>query len=361
MSGSVQWAEVVGLLLNGVDLTADQSRAVMAAVVAGEATDAQIAGFAVALRAKGESADEVNGLVEAMLDVCVAMPETPVALDIVGTGGDSSNSVNISTISAIVAAGAGAVVVKHGNRAASSACGSADVLEALGVNLGLDAAGVGRCVGEAGIGFCFAPNFHPAMRFAGPARRELGVPTVFNILGPLANPAQPAASLIGVANRELAPVIAGVFSAQGRRAVVVRGQDGLDEITVAGSTDVWEVNGQDVVPSTIHPADFGMADMNPDDLVGGDATDNADIARRLLAGDQAADIAAIRQAVILNAAAGLAVYADALRDAQGHTQAAGADSFVERMNAQIPVAVEAIDSGAAQRTLDNWVATSTAS
>jgi anthranilate phosphoribosyltransferase len=198
MTGGFNWGDTLGALLDGGSLTEQQCRAAMAQIVAGDATPAQIAGFVVALRAKGETAPEVIGLVEAMLDVAVPLPYSGPALDIVGTGGDRSHSVNISTLSAIVAAGAGAVVIKHGNRAASSRCGSADVLEELGVRIDLDPDGVLACVDRAGIGFCFAPVFHPAMRFAGPPRRELGIPTVFNILGPLANPAQPSASLVGV-------------------------------------------------------------------------------------------------------------------------------------------------------------------
>jgi anthranilate phosphoribosyltransferase len=354
MSEAVNWAEIVGMLLAGNDLTAEQSRAVMATVVAGDATDAQIAGFAVALRAKGETATEVDGLVTAMLDVSVPMLATPTALDIVGTGGDASNSVNISTLAAVVAAAAGAVVVKHGNRAASSRCGSADVLEALGVSLELSPDGVARCVSEAGIGFCFAPTFHPAMRFAGPARRQLGVPTVFNILGPLANPAQPVASLIGVADRRLAPVIAGVFLSRGRRALVVRGNDGLDEITVSGPTEVWEVTSRSVAHTTISPEDLGLPDLDPADLGGGDAATNAETARRILAGESTGSLRTVRQAVVLNAAAGLVVYQDAASGVDSDT------SLSQRMGEQIKVVNEAIDSGAAARTLENWVSASTA-
>lgn len=355
MTAAVNWAGVIDTLLSGVDLSPEQSQAVMSSIVAGEATDAQIAAFAVAMRAKGETAAEVTGLVTGMLNVAVPMPEVPVALDIVGTGGDSSNSVNISTIAAVVVAGAGAVVVKHGNRAASSACGSADVLEALGINLELDPLGVARCVDEVGIGFCFAPTFHPAMRFAGPARRQLGVPTVFNLLGPLANPAQPAASLVGVANRDLAPVIAGVFAAQGRQAVVVRGQDGLDEITVAGPTDVWEVRGGHIVTSAVSPADFEMPILDAGDLVGGDAAANAEVVRRVLAGDRSMEFRAIRQAVLLNAAAALTVYSDVEGLLEGSDPLGPRGEFVERMRAQVPVATESIDSGAAARTLQRWV------
>ncbi len=240
------WPEVLAALVARADLTADQTAWAMGEILGGEATPAQIAGFAVALRSKGETIDELEGLVEAMYEHATPLVVTGRVLDVVGTGGDRSMSVNISTMAAIVAAGAGAPVVKHGNRSASSKAGSADVLEALGIRLDLPATEVARVGEEVGITFCFAAAFHPALRHAAVPRRELGVGTTFNFLGPLAHPARPEAQAIGCADVRMAPLMAGVFARRGVDAWVFRGDDGLDELTTTTTSRVWAVTGGSV-------------------------------------------------------------------------------------------------------------------
>jgi anthranilate phosphoribosyltransferase len=338
------WPEVLGALVAGEDLSPAQASWAMGEILAGEATPAQIAGFVVALRAKGESIEELTGLVDAMYDVMTPISVPGRLLDVVGTGGDRSFSVNISTMSAIVAAGAGARVVKHGNRSASSQAGTADVLEALGVRLDLPPARVAELATEAGITFCFAAAFHPAMRHAAVPRRELGIGTAFNALGPLANPTKPAAQAIGCADPRLAPVMAGVFAARGVDAWVFRGDDGLDELTTTTTSSLWMVHEGEVTTATVDPAALGLAPATAEDLRGGDATHNAGVVRRLLEGERGP----VRDAVLLNAGAALAVY-----DAPGQP-------VDEALPAGLARATEAIDSGAAQATLDRWIAAASA-
>ena len=280
----MQWPDVLGTLVAGKDLTPAQTRWAMGEILAGAATPAQIAGFVVALRTKGESIEELTGLVEAMYDVMTPISVSGRVLDVVGTGGDRSFSVNISTMSAIVAAGAGARVVKHGNRSASSKSGTADVLEALGVRLDLPADRVAAVAEEAGITFCFAASFHPAMRHAAVPRKELGIGTAFNVLGPLANPVRPAAQAIGCADVRLAPVMAGVFAARGVDAWVFRGDDGLDELTTTTTSQLWVVHDGEVRAETVDPTHYGLAPATTEDLRGGDAAHNAEVVRQLLAG-----------------------------------------------------------------------------
>ncbi|MFN8194919.1 MAG: anthranilate phosphoribosyltransferase [Nocardioidaceae bacterium] len=334
------WPEVLSALIARQDLAADQTAWAMGEVLAGEATPAQIAGFAVALRAKGETVEEVEGLVRAMLAEATPIHVPGRVLDVVGTGGDRSMSVNISTMAAIVAASAGARVVKHGNRSASSQSGSADVLEALGIRLDLPAGRVASVVDEVGITFCFAAAFHPALRHAAVPRRELGIGTTFNFLGPLANPVQPAAQAIGCADLRMAPVMAGVFARRGVDAWVFRGDDGLDELTTTTTSSVWLVQGGEVATATVDPRAHGLPTASAEDLRGDDTAHNAAVVRRLLAGEPGA----VRDAVLLNAGAALAVFD------------AAAGSVDERLGAGIERARAAIDSGAAQATLDGWVA-----
>lgn len=251
------WPQLLNALISRQDLRADQTRWAMNTIMAGEASDAQMAGFLVALRAKGETVQELTGLVEAMLENAKPIDIPGETLDIVGTGGDRHNTVNISSMAALVCAGAGAKVVKHGNRASSSASGSADVIEALGVRLDLTVDRVAEAALTAGITFCFAQVFHPSMRYAAVPRREMGVPTAFNFMGPLTNPARPAASAIGVADARLAPLIAGVLAERGVRALVFRGEDGLDEMTTTGVSTVWEVRDGAVETSTVDPWTWG--------------------------------------------------------------------------------------------------------
>src|SRR3954449_785047 len=304
MSGTT-WPEVLGSLISRVDLTADQTAWAMAQILAGEASPAQIAGFAVALRAKGETVEEMQGLVDAMYEHATPLSVEGRTLDVVGTGGDRSFSVNISTMAAIVAAGAGVTVVKHGNRSASSKAGSADVLERLGIRLDLAADDVARVADEAGITFCFAAAFHPALRHAAVARSELGIGTTFNFLGPIANPAQPAAQAIGCADARMAPVMAGVFARRGVDAWVFRGDDGLDELTTTTTSSLWVVSGGEVTEHTVDPAALGLPVGTIEGLRGGDADHNADVVRRVLAGEPGP----VRDAVVLNAGAALAVHA----------------------------------------------------
>ena len=300
------WGEVLGTLTRGSDLDREAARASMGEILEGNATSAQIAGFIVALRMKGETVEELTGLVGAMLDratpVTLADPEG--VIDIVGTGGDRSQSINVSTLAALAIVGAGGRVCKHGNRAASSKCGTADLLEALGVAFDLGPEGVARCVERAGMGFCFAPRYHGAMRHAGPTRKELGVPTVFNFLGPLANPARVRRQVTGVADAAMAERMVQVLAANGaERAMVVYGHDGLDELTVTTTSTVHELRDGEVRSYDVDPAWFGIAPATLDQLRGGDAATNARLAGEILAGTPGpqADI------VALNAGAGLVV------------------------------------------------------
>jgi anthranilate phosphoribosyltransferase len=333
------WAEVLAALVQRTDLTPEQTQWAMGEILAGAATSAQIAGFAVALRAKGETIDEVTGLLEAMYAVATPLTIPGRSLDVVGTGGDRSMSVNISTMAAIVAAGAGARVVKHGNRSASSQAGSADVLEALGIRLDLAPERVALLAEQVGITFCFSAAFHPAMRHAGTTRRELGIGTTFNILGPLANPVKPAAQAIGCADQRMAPLMAGVLARRGVDAWVFRGDDGLDELTTTTTSQAWQVHDGIVTSASIDPASLGIARSRPEDLRGGDVQHNADVVRRVLGGEKGP----IREAVLLNAAAALCVY---------DKPAATVDDALPAAYAR---AVEAVDSGAANTLLTRWV------
>ncbi|WP_461171454.1 anthranilate phosphoribosyltransferase [Arthrobacter sp. Z1-9] len=337
------WPRLISALINGKDLSADGTAWAMDTIMSGEATPAQIAGFLVALSAKGETVEELSGLVDAMLAHAKPVSITGEKLDIVGTGGDQLNTVNISTMAALVAAGAGAKVVKHGNRAASSSSGSADVLEALGVRLDLSIEEVARNAEEAGITFCFAQVFHPSFRHTAVPRRELAIPTAFNFLGPLTNPAKVQASAVGVANARMAPLVAGVLAQRGSRGLVFRGNDGLDELTTTGPSTVWEIRSGTVTELTFSPADLGIKPATVEQLRGGDAQANAAVVREVLAGKEGA----ARDAVLLNAAAGLVAF---------DTSADG--PFFDRMQAAYRRAAESIGSGAAAAVLENWVSLS---
>lgn len=341
--GDRTWPHLLAALLRGEELSTADTAWAMGEIMSGSAAPAQIAGFAVALRAKGETSAEVTGLVEAMLRhaVQVELPEElrATAVDVVGTGGDLAHTVNISTMASLVVAGAGVRVVKHGNRAASSSCGTADVLEYLGLPLDLGPEGVAACVAEAGIGFCFAARFHPGMRHAGPVRRELGVPTAFNFLGPLTNPARPRAAAVGCFDARMAPVIAEVFAGRGDSVLVMRGEDGLDEFTTAAPTRVWVARNGTVREALLDAADLGVPRATLADLRGGDAAFNAGVLRRLLAGETGP----VRDAVLVNAAAALA------------TQGPLDGDLTEALRAGMARAAESIDSGAAARALDRWI------
>ena len=335
----VSWSEVLGALVQRQDLTGEQTRWAMGEILAEAASPAQIAGFAVALRAKGETIDEVTGLLEAMYAVATPLTIPGRSLDVVGTGGDRSMSVNISTMAAIVAAGAGARVVKHGNRSASSQAGSADVLEALGIRLDLPPDRVARLAEQVGITFCFSAAFHPAMRHAAVPRRELAIATTFNVLGPLANPVKPDAQAIGCADPRMAPLMAGVLARRGVDAWVFRGDDGLDELTTTTTSQTWRVHDGIVSPATVDPAALDIAPARPEDLRGGDVQHNADVVRRVLDGEPGP----VRDAVLLNAAAALAVF---------DHPAAGVDEALPDSYAR---AADSIDSGRAAGVLTRWV------
>lgn len=338
------WPKLLNGLLDGHDLTADDTAWAMDLIMRGEATDAQIAGFAVALRAKGETVQEINGLVRTMYEHANVIEVPGRTVDIVGTGGDGAKTVNISTMSSIVIAGTGAKVVKHGNRAASSASGASDVLEKLGVNLELTPKRVAEVAEEAGITFCFAIKFHPALRHVAAARGQLGIRTTFNALGPLTNPAKVKAQAVGVADPRLAPLIAGVLAERGNSSLVFRGDDGFDELTTTATSRVWVVRDGKVTEETFDPRDVGIELVPVEALRGADPSYNAEVARRLLEGE----MGPVRDAVLLNSAAALV----ALEPGPG--------TLAEQIGAGMAKAAESIDSGAAKRSLERWVAASNA-
>jgi anthranilate phosphoribosyltransferase len=335
------WKQTLAKLNSGLDLETDEIQAVMRQILQGSADTEDVKSFLMALKAKGETAEEVSALVAEMYRHSAPISITERAVDTVGTGGDGAHTINISTTAAIIAAAAGARVVKHGNRAVSSRSGASDFLEALGVVPGLDGKGVERTVRELGIGFCFAPIFHPAMRFAAPARKELGVPTVFNILGPLANPAQPKAAAIGVANERMHLVMAQVLADKGCDGFVFRGDDGLDEITLATTTSVLIIGNGEIKSDRIDAKDFGIAQAPLEAIVGGDAAENAEISRAIFKGERGAP----RDAVLLNAAAAIAAF-------EGNFN----QDIRSRINAGLARASEAVDSGAATELLNRWAA-----
>jgi anthranilate phosphoribosyltransferase len=336
---TISWPHLITSLLARQDLTRDEAAWAMQQVMTGEATSVQLAGFLVALRAKGETVDELAGLVDVMLQHAVRIDVPGPALDVVGTGGDRSRSVNISTMAAIVVAGTGHRVIKHGNRAASSPSGAADVLEALGVRLDLPPNRVAELATEVGITFCFAQAFHPSMRFAGPARRELGVPTAFNFLGPLTNPAQPGVSALGCADLRMAPIMAGVLAARGDSALVFRGDDGQDELSTTTTSRVWEVKDGGVTALSFDPSDVGLPPATLEDLRGGDAAHNAEVVRSLLDGVRGP----VRDAVLLNAAAALVA------------AGVGEGDLMKRITAGLDLANRSVDSGDAADALRRWV------
>jgi anthranilate phosphoribosyltransferase len=344
MDSRTTWPAMIGALIRGEHLTADETAWAMNEIMDGAATPAQIAGFGVALRIKGETASEVTGLAQSMLDHATPISIPGRTVDLVGTGADGARTVNISTMGTIAAAATGARMVKHGNRAASSASGTADVLEALGVVIDLPAPATEQLVAEVGAGFLFAPLYHPALRHVIVPRRELGVPTVFNILGPVANPARPAAQALGVADPRMGPILAGVLAARGCTALVFHGEDGLDELTTTAPSAVWIVHDGTVSQTSFDPADLGIPRSAPADLVGGDPAHNADVVRAFLSGipGPARDIALLNAGAALAAEAGVAG-PDGLR-------AALADGYQK--------AAAAVDSGAAADLLDRWVAAS---
>jgi len=327
--------EAIGTLVAGDSLSMDEAVAAMDEIMTGEATPAQVGAFITALRMKGETVDEIAGLARVMREKSLKVDFDQPTIDTCGTGGDSFGTFNISTAAAFVVAGAGLKVAKHGNRAMTSQCGSADVLESLGVKIDLGSEDVRGCLEQAGIGFMFAQVFHPAMKYAGPPRREIGIRSVFNFLGPLTNPAGALAQVIGVSDAGFASRMAEVLLKLGsRHALVVRGREGLDEVSVSGETDIWEVKNGEVSSYSITPDQFGIQRADIDSIKGGSADDNAAITRSVLQGETGPK----RDVVVLNAAAGL-VAGDLCNDlAEG-----------------IECARCAIDDGSAMRVLDDFV------
>jgi anthranilate phosphoribosyltransferase len=341
---AMTWPAIFTSLLSGQDLGAIESGWAMDQIMSGDASSAQVAGFLMALRAKGETVEEMRGLADMMLAHSSRIEVAGTTLDIVGTGGDRAHTVNISTMASLVAAASGVRVVKHGNRSASSSSGSADVLEALGINLTLPPSDVAAVVDKAGITFCFAQQFHPAMRHAAGARRDLGIGTAFNYLGPLTNPAQPTYAAVGVADARMAPLIAGVFAGRGKDAAVFRGDDGLDELTISTTSTVWWVRDGAVREYSVDPRLVGL-ELHPlETLRGADAAHNAQVVLDLFAGAKGP----VRDAVVLNAGIALALTtAD-----RGESPA----DFIAALRAAMDRAAAAIDDGSAAAVLQRWIA-----
>ena len=361
MSAVLTWPTLLGKLLQKSDLTRAESSWVMQQIMSGEATEGQMGAFMMGLRSKGETVDEISGLVDVMLERSVLLATGNDALDIVGTGGDLIGTVNVSSMASILGAAAGIPVLKHGSRSASGKTGSSEMLEVLGVRLDLSPEQVTEVFHRAGITFFFAPVFHPAMKFVAPVRKALGVPTTFNFLGPLANPAQPVATSLGVANSAIAPLVAAEMAARGRTALVFRGDDGLDELTTTAKSKIWQVSGGAVREFTLDPRDFGIKFVEINVLVGGDAHFNAQVARDVFSGEPSnvessyvAKVAAARDIVKLNAAAGVVAY-----ELAHDSSRADVDLNLRFEDALAKVEV-ALNSGAAMSKLAEWINASAA-
>lgn len=348
MMDAVTWPDVLSTLLARRDLSVYESTWAMRQVMRGEATQAQLAAFLMGLRAKGETIDEIVGFRDAILEAAVPLPVSSDVLDIVGTGGDRIGTVNVSTTAAIIIGATGIPVVKHGNRAASSASGSSDVLGALGLQLSLDPSSVATMLERVGITFAWAAAFHPGFKHAGAVRAEMGVPTVFNMLGPLCNPARAEANAVGVAQLDRVPLITGVFRTRGATALVFRGDDGLDELTTTGHSRIWEVTRGDVHEHDLDPRDLGIPLAELSDLIGGAPEHNAKILRRTLAGESGP----VRDIVLLNAAAGIVAYE------LSHDAAQAQRPIVERLADALARAAAAVDDGRASAKLDQWISIS---
>ena len=351
MTSTLDWPTVLGGLLAKNDLTRDQARWAMDQIMSGESSEAQVGAFMMALRAKGESVQELAGLVDVMLERSVILDTGSDGVDIVGTGGDLYGTVNVSSMAAILTAAAGIPVMKHGSRSASGKTGSSEMLEVLGVRLDLSPERVADVFREVGLTFFFAPVFHPAMRHVAPIRKALGVPTTFNFLGPLANPAQPIATSLGVSNAQIAPLMAAEMASRGRTALVFRGSDGLDELTTTGNSHVWQVSGGEVTEFELNPLDLGLKMTKVDDLVGGDAHFNAQVARMVLGKDpEDRDLSAVREIVLLNAAGGVVAYELAKNAELGKTD------LTERFRDALVRVRAVLDSGKAAEKLSAWIA-----
>ncbi len=338
------WSQALENLSRNQDLASSESRSLMEEILSGSRSVEEIADFLARHTAKGGTALEVSGFIEAMYAHAAPISIADRAVDTVGTGGDGFHTINISTTSAIVAASAGARVVKHGNRAATSQSGAADVLEALGIKIELNGEQVAKLVEEIGLGFCFAPMFHSAMRHAGPARKSLNYPTIFNILGPLSNPAKPSSYAIGVAKEDMFPIVAQVLQNRGVDALVFRGDDGLDEISLSSPTQIYVISSQRAIQTEIDPLKWGIPRSSIDSLRGGNAHDNAAHLREILAGRSGP----MRDVVLLNAAAALIAF-------QGFGENVESENIDERFMSALENVRVAIDSGAATALLDKWI------
>ena len=349
MPSQTNWNLILEDLHAKRDLTREQSSWALSDVMAGKAPEADVSSFLLALRAKGETVDELAGLVDTMLENCLPLDTGNDALDIVGTGGDMIGTVNISTMASILAAAAGVPVLKHGSRSASGKTGSSEMLAELGINLELAPDQVAKVFNETGITFFFAIVFHPAMKQVAPIRKKLGVPTTFNFLGPLANPAQPLATSLGVANEQIAPLLAQELAQRGRFGLVSRGNDGLDELTTTTNSQIWEVSPDLVTLWELDPTRLGIKRANLERLLGGDATQNAQIARDLFAGDTSGNLGAIRDIVILNAAGGVVAYQAAKNPEMVGSQ------LEARFSSAVELVTVALESGKADAKLHQWV------
>ena len=352
MKPQVSWPSILAKLIAKQDLDRSEANWAMTQIMAGDSSDAEIAAFMLALRSKGETVSELAGLVDVMLKQAVLLETGNDALDIVGTGGDLVGTVNVSSMASILASAAGVPVLKHGSRSASGKTGSSEMLEVLGIKLDLSPQRVAEVFQETGITFFFAPVFHPAMRHVAPIRKQLGVPTTFNFLGPLANPAQPIATALGVANPQIAPLMAQELAERGRFGLVFRGDDGLDELTTTTTSSTWMVTPEGVQQQQLNPADFGIKTASKEALLGGDAKQNAQVARDLFAGNTQNQLGAVRDIVILNAAGGVVAYRVAK-----NPQLSGS-SFKSLFDAAIEQVTSALESGAGAGKLEQWVSAS---
>jgi anthranilate phosphoribosyltransferase len=352
MKLQVSWPSILAKLIAKQDLDRAEANWAMTQIMAGDSSDAEIAAFMLALRSKGETVSELAGLVDVMLKQAVLLETGNDALDIVGTGGDLVGTVNVSSMASILASAAGVPVLKHGSRSASGKTGSSEMLEVLGIKLDLSPQRVTEVFEETGITFFFAPVFHPAMRHVAPIRKQLGVPTTFNFLGPLANPAQPIATALGVANPQIAPLMAQELAERGRFGLVFRGDDGLDELTTTTTSSTWMVTPEGVQQQQLNPADFGIKTASKEALLGGDAQQNAQVARDLFAGSTQNQLGAVRDIVILNAAGGVVAYRVAK-----NPQLSGS-SLKSLFDTAIEQVTSALDSGAAANKLEQWVSAS---
>ena len=345
---NLSWPAILTSLLAGEDLRRAEASWAMAQIMSGEATAAQIGAFMLALRSKGETVDELAGLVDVMLDNAVLLQTGSDAVDIVGTGGDLVGTVNISSMASVLTAASGIPVLKHGSRSASGKTGSSEMLEVLGIRLDLSPQQVTEVFKKVGITFFFAPVFHPAMRHVAPIRRELAIPTTFNFLGPLANPAQPIATALGVADAKVAPLMAKELAQRGRTALVFRSEDGLDELSTTSEAKIWQVSQGHVEEYVLDPQDLGLDRVNQQALLGGDAKHNAEVAAKLFDGLRFENSDAIRDVVILNAAAGIVTYELATNPALA------AATIQSRFASALTRAESALTTGEAARKLSSW-------